>query len=92
MTWSACCGGTGTCTATPPPTGLAISPRPDQVGSSSSSSGTRCFRTRSRSGLSWTLLGMTMEEVIQEYLALPLKDSVKEKWLYGNAARILKLG
>jgi predicted TIM-barrel fold metal-dependent hydrolase len=43
-------------------------------------------------GLSWTLLGMTMEEVIQEYLALPLKDSVKEKWLYGNAARILKLG
>ncbi len=43
-------------------------------------------------GLSWTLLGMSMEEVIAEYLALPLKDSVKEKWLYGNAARILDLG
>jgi len=26
--------------------------------------------------------------LIQEYLELPLKDSVKEKWLYGNAARV----
>ena len=26
--------------------------------------------------------------LIDEYLALPLKDSVKEKWLYGNAARV----
>ena len=43
-------------------------------------------------GLSWTLLGMSMEEVIQEYLDLPLKDSVKEKWLYGNAARIMRVG
>ena len=40
-------------------------------------------------GLSWTLLGMSMEEAIEEYLALPLKDSVKEKWLYSNAARVL---
>lgn len=40
-------------------------------------------------GLSWTLLGMSMGELIQEYLDLPLKDSVKEKWLYSNAARIL---
>jgi uncharacterized protein len=36
-------------------------------------------------GLSWNLLGLTMEEAIAEYLALPLKDSVKEKWLYSNA-------
>ncbi|MFZ0217202.1 MAG: amidohydrolase family protein [Candidatus Dormiibacterota bacterium] len=43
-------------------------------------------------GLSSTLLGMSMEQVIEEYLALPLKDSVKEKWLYGNAARILNPG
>ena len=28
------------------------------------------------------------ETLIQEYLELPLKDSVKEKWLYGNAARV----
>jgi predicted TIM-barrel fold metal-dependent hydrolase len=43
-------------------------------------------------GLSWSLLSLTMEEAIDEYLALPLKDSVKEKWLYGNAARVLQLG
>jgi uncharacterized protein len=41
-------------------------------------------------GLSWTLLGLTMEEAIEEYLALPLKDSVKEKWLYSNACRFFE--
>ena len=25
---------------------------------------------------------------VKEYLDLPLKDAVKEKWLYGNAARV----
>lgn len=40
-------------------------------------------------GLSWGLLGMKMEDIIGEYLSLPLKDSVKEKWLYSNAARVL---
>jgi uncharacterized protein len=40
-------------------------------------------------GLSWTLLGMSMTDIIQEYLDLPLKETVKEKWLYTNAARIL---
>jgi uncharacterized protein len=42
-------------------------------------------------GLSWTLLGLTMEEAIAEYLALPLKDSVKEKWLYSNACRFFEM-
>ena len=32
-----------------------------------------------------------MRIVIQEYLSLPLKDSVKEKWLYRNAARVFRL-
>jgi uncharacterized protein len=40
-------------------------------------------------GLSWTLIGLTLEEIVQEYLDLPLKDSVKEKWLYTNAAHVL---
>ncbi|GAA3475686.1 MULTISPECIES: amidohydrolase family protein [Streptomyces] len=40
-------------------------------------------------GLSWGLLGMSMEDIIDEYLALPLKESVKEKWLYSNACRVL---
>ena len=39
-------------------------------------------------GLSAGLVGQPYETLIQEYLALPLKDTVKEKWLYGNAARI----
>ena len=39
-------------------------------------------------GLSAGLVGQPHETLIQEYLALPLKDTVKEKWLYGNAARV----
>jgi len=42
-------------------------------------------------GLSWKLLGMKLEDIVQEYLDLPLKDSVKEKWLFGNAARFFDL-
>ena len=39
-------------------------------------------------GLSAGLVGQPYETLIQEYLALPLKDTVKEKWLFKNAARI----
>jgi predicted TIM-barrel fold metal-dependent hydrolase len=39
-------------------------------------------------GLSAGLVGQPYETLIDEYLGLPLKDSVKEKWLYGNAARV----
>ena len=42
-------------------------------------------------GLSSGLVGQPHETLIQEYLALPLKDTVKEKWLYGNAARVFGL-
>jgi predicted TIM-barrel fold metal-dependent hydrolase len=42
-------------------------------------------------GLSAGLVGQSHETLIAEYLALPLKDSVKEKWLYGNAARVFGL-
>jgi hypothetical protein len=42
-------------------------------------------------GLSAGLVGQSHETLIQEYLALPLKDTVKEKWLYGNAARVFGL-
>jgi predicted TIM-barrel fold metal-dependent hydrolase len=42
-------------------------------------------------GLSAGLVGQPHETLIQEYLALPLKDSVKEKWLYANAARVFGL-
>jgi predicted TIM-barrel fold metal-dependent hydrolase len=42
-------------------------------------------------GLSAGLVGQPYETLIKEYLGLPLKDAVKEKWLYGNAARVFGL-
>ena len=42
-------------------------------------------------GLSAGLVGQLHETLIQEYLALPLKDTVKDKWLYRNAARVFGL-
>ncbi len=42
-------------------------------------------------GLSAGLVGQPHETLIAEYLALPLKDAVKEKWLYANAARVFGL-
>jgi hypothetical protein len=42
-------------------------------------------------GISAGLIGQPHETLIQEYLDLPLKDSVKDKWLYGNAARVFGL-
>jgi predicted TIM-barrel fold metal-dependent hydrolase len=40
---------------------------------------------------SWMTLGLSLKQVIQEMDQLPLKDSVKQKWMYENAARILNL-
>jgi len=42
-------------------------------------------------GLSAGLVGQPYETLIQEYMGLPLKDTVKEKWLYNNAARVFGL-
>jgi hypothetical protein len=42
-------------------------------------------------GLSAGLVGQPYETLIDEYMNLPLKDTVKEKWLYGNAARVFGL-
>jgi len=42
-------------------------------------------------GLSAGLVGQPYETLIDEYLGLPLKDTVKEKWLYSNAARVFGL-
>jgi predicted TIM-barrel fold metal-dependent hydrolase len=43
-------------------------------------------------GLSAGLVGQPHDTLIKEYLDLPLKDSVKEKWLYANAARVFQIG
>ena len=42
-------------------------------------------------GSGWEMLMQFGNTLIQEYLALPLKDTVKEKWLYRNAARVFGL-
>jgi predicted TIM-barrel fold metal-dependent hydrolase len=42
-------------------------------------------------GLSAGLVGQPHETLIQEYVNLPLKDTVKDKWLYRNAARVFGL-
>lgn len=42
-------------------------------------------------GISPSTLGERYKPMIDAYLALPLKDAVKEKWLYGNAARLFGL-
>jgi predicted TIM-barrel fold metal-dependent hydrolase len=37
---------------------------------------------------SWATYAMPINNVVEEMSALPLKDEVKEKWLYKNAARL----
>ena len=40
---------------------------------------------------SWMTLGLPLKQIIQEVMDLPLKEEVKKKWMYKNAARILKI-
>jgi uncharacterized protein len=42
-------------------------------------------------GLSRETFGVPYETLVKEYEDLPLKDSVKEKWLYANAAHFFRL-
>jgi hypothetical protein len=37
-------------------------------------------------------LGLPIRQIVEEMIALPLKEAVKEKWLYGNAVRLFALG
>jgi hypothetical protein len=40
---------------------------------------------------SWFTFALPIQQVVEEMLALPLKDSVKEKWMYKNARRLFEL-
>jgi predicted TIM-barrel fold metal-dependent hydrolase len=40
---------------------------------------------------SWFTYSLPIKQVVEEMLALPLKDSVKEKWMYHNARRLFRL-
>jgi len=39
-------------------------------------------------GSTWLFMGMSIRELADGIMALPLKDEVKKKWLYENAARL----
>ena len=36
-------------------------------------------------------LGLPIQQIVEEMNALPLKDAVKEKWLYKNALRLFDM-
>lgn len=40
---------------------------------------------------SWFTYSLPVKQVVEEMRALPLKDSVKEKWMYKNARRLFRL-
>ncbi len=40
---------------------------------------------------SWFTYSLPVKQVVEEMLALPLKDSVKEKWMYKNARRLFRI-
>jgi uncharacterized protein len=42
-------------------------------------------------GLATAWMGLSNQQLIDEYLDLPLKDAVKEKWLYRNAKTFFRL-
>jgi len=41
---------------------------------------------------SWITLGLPLKQIIEEVMNLPLKESVKKKWMGENAARMLNIG
>ncbi|MHB1128229.1 MAG: amidohydrolase family protein [Bacillota bacterium] len=53
--------------------------------------GSRVLQDQVVFGTEWSLLGFTLEGLIKEVRDLPLKEEVKEKWLYCNAARLFSL-
>ena len=42
-------------------------------------------------GSTWLFMGMSIKQLADEVMKLPLKEEVKEKWLYRNAARLFEI-
>jgi len=42
-------------------------------------------------GSTWLFMGMSIKQLADEVMNLPLKEKVKEKWLYRNAAKLFDL-
>ncbi|MFX0000202.1 MAG: amidohydrolase family protein [Candidatus Hodarchaeota archaeon] len=42
-------------------------------------------------GSTWLFMGLSIKQLANEVMKLPLKEKVKEKWLYHNAARLFSV-
>jgi predicted TIM-barrel fold metal-dependent hydrolase len=42
-------------------------------------------------GSTWLFMGMSIKQLAEEVIKLPLKEGVKRKWLYENAARLFDI-
>jgi predicted TIM-barrel fold metal-dependent hydrolase len=42
-------------------------------------------------GSTWLLMGLTIRDLAEEVMKLPLKEQTKRKWLYDNAATLLNI-
>ena len=80
-----------TSTVIPPRIGRGTLPRKGSGWEQFLQFGNSLLQDKIMTGLSRYLFGASFEELITEYRNLPLKESVIEKWLYGNAARFFRL-
>ena len=39
-------------------------------------------------GSTWLFMGMSIKQLADDVMKLPLKEEVKHKWVYENAARL----
>ena len=53
--------------------------------------GNTLLQDKVMAGFSAEQFGLSIAEMVKLYEALPLKEAVVEKWLYGNARRFLRL-
>ncbi len=42
-------------------------------------------------GSTWLFMGMSIKQLTDEVMKLPLKEEEKEKWLYHNAAKLFDI-
>jgi len=53
--------------------------------------GTRVLQDKIIFGSGWGTSMIPLAQLVRETDALPLTDSVRHKWMYGNAARVLRI-
>ena len=53
--------------------------------------GNSVLRDKVLFGTDWPLMPLSLKDIADEARALPLKAEVSEKWMGGNAARLLGL-